>query len=422
LLVLCCAARLCLSGMKVGLYIGGGTSPRVGGGHTFVIELLSALDRMRDRCNHELTLCYYKSSEEIARQFTSFPCLNLDAARAEVSSKKERYLERLPNFVQRTYRFVQVRHYRAPVASVEDRLYLRAGIQFIVQLNPFAALSTNIPFATTLWDLEHRNSPWFPEVGLLQEWNARENMYAFLRRAAMIYTGTHQGLLQITSYYQVPADRIKVLPFGAPEFALAASEKPSNPELIRKYNLCAEYIFYPAQFWPHKNHILVLEACKIIGEMTAWTPDVVFVGADKGNLSYVQEYARRLGLADRVRFLGFVDQRDLVQLYRGAFCLAYPSFFGPDNLPPLEALAIGCPVVAADVPGAREQLGEAALFFPPTQETKLAEAILSLRNRESRERLVLAGHARTKSHRWDDYALRVIKSLDEFAAIRRAWA
>jgi glycosyltransferase involved in cell wall biosynthesis len=79
-------------------------------------------------------------------------------------------------------------------------------------------------------------------------------------------------------------------------------------------------------------------------------------------------------------------------------------------------------VVAADVPGAREHLGEAAIFFSPTQETKLAEAILSLRNRESRERLVLAGHARAKLHRWDHYALRVIESLDEFAAIRRAWA
>jgi len=243
-----------------------------------------------------------------------------------------------------------------------------------------------------------------------------------LRRAAMIYTGTHQGLLQITSYYQVPADRIKVLPFGTPEFALAASEKLSNPELIQKYHLSTEYIFYPAQFWPHKNHILVLEACRIIGEMTAWTPDVVFVGADKGNLSYVQEYARRLGLAGRVRFLGFVDQHDLVQLYRGAFCLAYPSFLGPDNLPPLEALAIGCPVVAADVPGAREQLGEAAIFFPPAQESKLAEAILSLRNHENRDRLVLAGRARAKLYGWDKYARGIIESLDEFAAIRRAWA
>src|SRR6516225_4022313 len=208
--------------MKVGLYIGGDTSASVGGGHTFVMELLSALDRMRDRCHHELTLCYYKSSEEIARQFTSFPCLNLDSGRAEVSSKRERYLERLPNFVQRTYRFVQRRHYRAPVASVEDQLYLRAGIQFIVQLNPFAALSTNIPFATTLWDLEYRNSPWFPEVGLLREWYARVNMYAFLRRAAMIYTCTHLGLVHIFSFYQVPADRIKLLPFGTPAFALAA--------------------------------------------------------------------------------------------------------------------------------------------------------------------------------------------------------
>jgi glycosyltransferase involved in cell wall biosynthesis len=410
--------------MKVGLYIAGGTSPIWGGGHTFVIELLSALDRMRGRCNHELMLCYYQSGEELARQFSSFSGLNLDAARAEVLSKREKFVERLPNFVQRIRRFVQRTYHGALVpSSVEDRVYLREGIEFIVQLNPFAALRTNVPFATTVWDLEHRKSPWFPESGRLQEWNDRENIYGTpLRRAAMIYTGTHQGRLEIASFYQLPADRIKVFPFGTPEFALALSNKPQNPELLHKYKLSTEYIFYPAIFFPHKNHVLVLEACKIIGEMTPWTPEVVFVGADQGNLGYVQEYARKLGLADRVRFLGFVDQHDLVQLYKGAFCLAYPSFFGPDNLPPLEALAIGCPVVAADVPGAREHLGEAAIFFPPTQETKLAEAILSLRNRETRERLVLAGHTRARLHTWDHYALHLIESLDDFAAIRRAWA
>jgi glycosyltransferase involved in cell wall biosynthesis len=327
-------------------------------------------------------------------------------------------VECLPNLAQRLYRFV----YAGAVAlSWQDRVYLREGIQFLVQLNPFGLFSTTVPFATVVWDLEHRKQPWFPEVGSLLEWGGREHAYASLRRATMIYTGTHEGLLEISSHYQVAADRIKVLPFGTPEFALIASKRPRNPELIRNYNLSTEYIFYPAQFWPHKNHILVLEACKIVAETTAWAPHVVFVGADKGNVGYVREYAQKLGLTDRVTFLGLVSHEDLVELYRGAFCLAYPSFFGPDNLPPLEAFALGCPVLAADVPGAREQLGEAAIFFPPNQESKLAEAILCLRDRPRREQLILAGRARAKLYSWDRYARGVIESLDEFAAIRRTW-
>jgi glycosyltransferase involved in cell wall biosynthesis len=165
----------------------------------------------------------------------------------------------------------------------------------------------------------------------------------------------------------------------------------------------------------------VLEACRIIHDLTGWTPDVVFTGSAQNNVAYVREYACRLGLGDRTRFLGFVEQADLVELYRGAFCLAFPSFFGPDNLPPLEAFALGCPVLAADVPGAREQLGKAAIFFPPTDERRLADAILSLRSQDTRQRLVRAGHVRARVRSWDQYARDIIESLDEFAAIRRAW-
>src|SRR5258707_2746334 len=126
--------------MKVGVCIGG-TSPVTGGVHTFIIEILSALDRLRPQCNHELILCYDQSGEEIARKFPSFPGLNLDAARAQLLSRREKYVERLPNLAQRFYRFV---HAGAVALSWQDRIYLREGIHFLVQLNPSDLSSTNV--------------------------------------------------------------------------------------------------------------------------------------------------------------------------------------------------------------------------------------------------------------------------------------
>src|SRR5262249_17282302 len=131
--------------------------------------------------------------------------------------------------------------------------------------------------------------------------------------------------------------------------------------------------------------------------------------------------ARRLGLADQVKFLGFVEQNDLIDLYKGAFCLAFPTFCGPDNLPPLEAFALGCPVIASEVPGAREQLGEAAILFPPADERALAKAISNLRDQDTRKRLIKAGHARAQITDWDHYVRSLFESWDEFAGIRRAW-
>ena len=121
----------------------------------------------------------------------------------------------------------------------------------------------NIPFAVMVWDLQHRNNPWFPEVSELSKWDNRERRGKILQRASLIYTGTQQGREEIVSYYQVPPERIKVLPFATPVFALEAAKRHVRAEIFRKLGLSSEYILYPAQFWPHKNHVLVLEACKI---------------------------------------------------------------------------------------------------------------------------------------------------------------
>jgi glycosyltransferase involved in cell wall biosynthesis len=384
--------------MKVGFYIGG-PSPHWGGAYTYVIEVVSALNRARHDCDHKLIICHNRYGEEIVRLYPKLASLNVDLERTE--------------------------HQEASALKGEGRddIYMRNRIQFIVELfpAPWSAISASIPFATIVWDLQHRNNPWFPEVSHHQEWERRESGYSSLRKAALIYTGTQQGRMEVASFYQIPTDRIRVLPFATPAFALRASDQPPAPEVLNRFSLPQDYVFYPAQFWPHKNHVLLLEACRILRQTTGWDLNVVFCGSDQGNLDYVRAYASRLGVESQTRFLGFVDQVELVELYRGAFCLAFPTFFGPDNMPPLEALAIGCPVLASDVPGAREQLEDAAVYFPPVDEKSLADAILSLRNPETRERLVRAGRARADRNTWDDYVQGIFASLDEFAAVRRTW-
>jgi glycosyltransferase involved in cell wall biosynthesis len=96
---------------------------------------------------------------------------------------------------------------------------------------------------------------------------------------------------------------------------------------------------------------------------------VVFCGSDKGNESYIKQMAAELDLADQVKFLGFVPQEDLCSLYRNAFALTYVTFNGPNGLPPLEAFALGCPVVASKILG--EQLGDGALLVDLSSLKKL---------------------------------------------------
>jgi glycosyltransferase involved in cell wall biosynthesis len=113
---------------------------------------------------------------------------------------------------------------------------------------------------------------------------------------------------------------------------------------------------------------------------------------------------------------------DLIALYRGAFALAYVTFFGPENLPTLEAFALGCPVVASNVDGAREQLGDAALLVEPRDPAKIAAAIKTLYDdKDLRQILIKKGRARAERWTAKDFVRGVFSALDEFEPVRRCW-
>ena len=134
------------------------------------------------------------------------------------------------------------------------------------------------------------------------------------------------------------------------------------------------YLFYPGQFWAHKNHAAVLDALAEV-RSRGETLSLVLVGSDKGQLDHVRAQIHARGLDDAVRILGYVDEDELVGLYQHAHALVYLSRFGPENLPPLEAFALGCPVVVADVPGAAEQVGDAGLVVDADDPSAVADAI-----------------------------------------------
>lgn len=405
--------------MKVGIALTG-VVPADGGAYTFAVELLQALDRQRANSAHELVLCCHDGAGEFAGIVTDFGSIDLDAQRTSVLSFQERLMERLPDLMARVMRRTVLRSRRRP--AWDERVLRREGIEFLVRLVPWQNLTLDIPYATTLWDIQHRLNPWFPEVSAGGEWDRREHATAeLLRRASLIYVGTREGQEQISRFYQIPSGRVKVLVSPCPAFALNAGPAPANAAVTLNDAPAVDYLFYPAQFWPHKNHVVILEACRYLRLHGNWDLRVVFTGSDKGNEAFVKSYAAKLGLSEQVSFRGLVDRSALLDLYRRAFCLVYPTFCGPEGLPPMEAFALGCPVVASDIPGAREQLGAAALLFAPTDENALAACILKLRDAAVRKQQVAAGRALAKATSWDDYARGILESLDEFELLRRTW-
>jgi glycosyltransferase involved in cell wall biosynthesis len=223
------------------------------------------------------------------------------------------------------------------------------------------------------------------------------------------------------SFYGVHPDNVRIVPFPADDCFRALDNVPVD--ISKKCGIRGDFIFYPAQFWPHKNHVNLLLALKLLNDDSSVPLELVLSGSDKGNLHYVQQTVDRLGLSQLVHFVGFVSREDLANLYRQAIALIYPSFFGPDNLPPLEAFAIGCPVAAARVAGADEQLGSAAILFDPARPDEIADAVRRIRNNEKvRSELIRRGRAQVQAKTPKEYVEQVCGILNEFEPIRRCWA
>ena len=309
----------------------------------------------------------------------------------------------------------------SPTDSPLDRVAHRLRLDLVWFLAPKCP-RVELPFIATVWDLEHRNQPYFPEVNSIGwTWDERESYYrATLPRAACVVVGTAEGKQQIERFYAVPASLIEVVPFPTPSFS--EEELRDDPGFLKRLGLDRPYLFYPAQLWPHKNHSTILYALKQLRE-TGDDLELVLTGADTGNRQYLQALVLDLGIEDRVRFLGFVDRRTVVMLYRYAFALVYPSLFGPDNLPPLEAFALGCPVIAADLHGTSEIVGDAAIRLEATDDAAWADAVRDLLQHPEL-RTDLAERGLVRSRRWTahDYVRVIVARLDALAPILRCWS
>ena len=321
--------------------------------------------------------------------------------------------------VRRALRAMHRRPPPLPFAPLSRALH-DAGAQAAWMLGG-ALVPLDLPYLATIWDLEHRAQPWFPEVSAEGEWRERERLYGeFVRRASGVLAGTTQGAELIRTSYGEPPGGIHVLPFPTPHFALeaAAQRAPKRPTLCP-----GRYVLYPAQFWAHKNHVTAVRAIALLQARGASTPDLVLVGGDRGTRTHVLATAAELGVEARVHAPGFVPRELLVALYRHADAMVFPSLFGPDNLPPLEAMALGCPVIASRLPGAKEQLGNAAIFVDALDAAGFADAIALLQADPAlRDTMIERGQRRAAS--WDGvtYARAALRLVDErIAPIRALW-
>jgi glycosyltransferase involved in cell wall biosynthesis/2-polyprenyl-3-methyl-5-hydroxy-6-metoxy-1,4-benzoquinol methylase len=136
------------------------------------------------------------------------------------------------------------------------------------------------------------------------------------------------------------------------------------------------FVIYPANFWPHKNHAMLLTA---FGMFRSRYPEsdlrLVCTGTPDAQMESLREKVRRMELGHRVLFLGYVPDEEFAVLMRSALAVIFPSLYEGFGMPVLEAMACGTPVLCSNVTSLPEVAGDAALFFDPRKPAEIADAI-----------------------------------------------
>jgi glycosyltransferase involved in cell wall biosynthesis len=249
------------------------------------------------------------------------------------------------------------------------------------------SFEAGIPFVMPIHDLQHRLQPQFPEVSGNGEWNFREFLFRnSARHATLLLADSEVGkedILECYGSYGITPDRIKVVPYLPAHYLATAVSEIERRRVRIKHDLPTRYLFYPAQFWLHKNHAGIVRALDLLKRRYGQGLPIVFCGSHTGDhrertFRDIMALISQCGIEKDVRYLGYVPDEDMSGLYAEAEGLIMPTFFGPTNIPVLEAWAFGCPVLTSDIRGVREQTGDGALLVDPRSDQAIADGIWRL--------------------------------------------
>ncbi|MDR1874824.1 MAG: glycosyltransferase family 4 protein [Synergistaceae bacterium] len=278
-----------------------------------------------------------------------------------------------------------------PFQGYLDKTLDRYGIDLVYFLTPssYAMGLRKHNYIITVWDQCHRDWVEFPEVYADFQFEFREFLYwRTLPRAMAVLVDSTLSRQKMHERYGVDLERIHVASFFPPQ---KTEEQQDSVDICEKYSIDLPFLFYPAQFWSHKNHIYILDALYRLRSRDI-TIAAVFVGNDFGNESCLKDRVQEMGLTEQVYFLGFVPRPELVAFYKKALALVMPTYFGPTNIPPLEAFYLGCPVCYPNLAGLREQVADGAFLMDLENPESLCDIVkILLFDKDRVEQKLIAG-------------------------------
>lgn len=358
--------------------------PEIGGGWTYIRNLLSAIARDDDR-NEYVAFATPVSAELIpaARNFRRV----LVPLPSRVRS--------LRGLFENTFLQLKVRRERL------DCLHWFANIQGIVNL---------APPVVTIHDLQPFLN--FATMPPLKRRFLRSSLQATVRNGATLLPVSQATANSLREILGARADSMYVIP-PVLEPVFVPAEIQETEACRTRYNLPANFWLYVAHMYPHKNHERLLRAYAAVKRRQAHAWPLVLRGEFQPGVRPLDALVRELGLQRDVIILPPLKRAELPALYGAATVLVFPSLYEGAGLPILEAQACGCPVVASDIPAIREFAGDAAEYFDPRSEAEIENAMVRIAsNPEMRDRLKRLGLEQARLVRQEPVVERLLEAYE----------
>ncbi len=381
--------------MHIGLLVYGLDRPLTGVGR-YTVELIRALADLRPP--HEITLLTAGGLGPLAGA-VPFRAVELPGCRL------------LPFLITRGN--LHLRHLAHELQL--DVLHALAG------LPPFLLVPPRTALVVTLYDVFAWSIPGYS--ALLDTLIHYYWLPYVLPRVHSIVTISEQSRSDIARYLSVPLQRIEHIPLGVSPTIQGVPRERASTYVATQYDLHQPYVFFLGTLTERKNLRRTLTAfARVARDYPA--VQLVIAGTRLWRATPLEELIATLGIAQHVRVLGHVPDRDLPALYSAAAAFVFPSLYEGFGLPVIEAMACGTPVITSNVSSLPEVAGDAALLVDPYNEEEIAAALLTLlRDPATAAQLRERGLARAATYTWERTARATLATYEQtYAALHPAVA
>ena len=322
-------------------------------------------------------------------------------------------LEDLPASSQRwSYRVIKPRflwtQWRLPI----DLCFSRSRPDLFFSLGHYAPRFSPIPTIVCLMDLAYLKFPQFflkKDLCQLKNWTKYS-----VKKASNVITISQHSKKDIEDYYRIPSQKITVAYPGVGSDPVQDIPQHQIEVIKKKYQINENYLLYLGTLQPRKN---IINLVKAYHQLVNRYPNLLLVIAGKKGWLYQDLFklVKKLNLEDKVIFTGFVVNRDVSALIKGARLFVLPSLYEGFGIPVVQAMTIGTPVLVSRNSSLEEIVSDCGLYIEaPFQENQVRQGIieaLSLKN-DNQQHLVSQAKKRAAQFQWGKSALKILEVIN----------